>query len=212
MVDIIRKFKNREFCIDKYTGEVHVILMNEGFEWNSGNNYGWKWEYTNIGVSSGINLTWNSDINKTVESKYFIEQYNKQLSESLYVDFRNNEIEENNMRNFTKDDLVMGKHVVEFKSGETGVYLMNGFNDCKGNPLCSSYCLYDDLTGRWDSDDDVVKVFEIINTSTNESIETKINTTKLVWERENIEKQKLKREMQRLIDKANEIKERIDKM
>ena len=304
MLGIIKRFKNREFCVDKYAYELHKILMNEGLTWYSGGDYYWKASYKNIGVSdvSDTMLTRDSSIENIVEVEYFIEQYNKELSESLHTDLNNTkshtmeefesnkfylvcntieenlkirelckkcglvvrdnygnfdghfhhylcydknlirpsnlkeiyglfasangsqkkvsgiefitkvekEIGENDMNNFTKDDLVMGKHVVEFKNGESGIYLMNGFNDSLGNPLCSSYCLYPDLTGKFGYD--VIKVFEIINTGTNDSIETKINTARLVWERGNKQKQDLQKEIQELLNKATQIKKQIDEM
>lgn len=201
MLDIIKRFKNREFCIDKYTYELHKILMNEEFLWDSGANYYGKEDYYEVGVR-GNNLIWGFNPNIVMSVSHFIEQYNKQLSESLYVD----------LSNFTKDDLKDGQ-VVELENGEMcfvlpdrlickdGWYDLNSYDEQLKTKIMGALF-------------DIVKVYEspilvgqrAWNFGSNDK-----NLLDLIWERDS-KKEKLQLEMQELLSKASEIKEQIDEL
>jgi hypothetical protein len=74
MSDIIRRFKNQEFCIDRYTKELHEILMEEGLMWTT-DGYRGRESYKGITCASDVGfLAHGSKINSIIVED-FIEQY-----------------------------------------------------------------------------------------------------------------------------------------
>lgn len=198
MISIIQRFKNREFCIDRYTHELHDILMEEDCRWKNPKvilDLRVNW-YEKVAVRSHrevysfYELSRDSKLNKVMPVKDFINQYRK---------------EKENIVGFTKDDLIMGKHVVEFRNGRKGLYVMNGFHDESGDSISSLNYVDKDLTSRSYSLD-IVRVFEIEKSNSSYSLHDKIESAKLVWERSEPEQEKLRSKIDELEAKLQEVK------
>lgn len=121
--------------------------------------------------------------------------------------------EEDEMKEFTKDDLVAGKHVVEFRNGTKAIYLVNGFFESNGECVCHESYVDLDLKGSFG---DIVKVYSINRSDSSHTLGFICGNSKLIWERqekskEEIELEELEKQQREIADKMAEIRERIRK-
>ena len=114
-------------------------------------------------------------------------------------------------KEFTKDMLVSGKHVVKFKNGRMGIYVGFGIMDLNGTATYPMNRYSDCLTYDDDSEDvhglTILEIYEYLRQFNFPSLENAYNGAKdnLIWKREQepTEAEKQLQEAKKLLKEAH---------